>query len=164
MKLFLVLLFIMAGSGEHQGTSLSEVRNLYQKASKEERAGIKLLKLTKGFDENNPVFLGYYGAAHMIRAKYVFNPFSKMSHFNKGKNLYSQAIEADPENIELRFLRFAVQSETPFFLGYKENLEEDKKFLLSKIKRLRDLELYEMIVAYLRTSELLSPSEKEKLE
>lgn len=164
MRILVVILVIMGSSGSQQNTSLSQVRSLYQRASEEEKAGKKLLKLTEEYDEENPVFLGYYGAAHMMMAKHVINPFSKMSHFNKGKKLYTRAIGSAPENIELRFLRFAVQSEAPGFLGYKENLEEDKNFLLSHIQKVSDPELYKMIVEYLLDSKSLSTSEKEKLE
>src|SRR6056297_732922 len=146
IRILIVILLFTAGSGAEQEPALSQIRTLYQRAAEEETAGKKLLKLTETFDDDKPVFKGYYGAAHMMMAKHVINPFSKMSHFNKGKKVYSEVIEAAPENIELRFLRFAVQSETPRFLNYKENLEEDKNFLLSHIKEVQDSELYEMIV------------------
>lgn len=164
MSILVILLMIMSTSGIEQDTALSQIRGLYQRAAEDETVGKKLLKSTEAFDENNPVFFGYYGAAHMMMAKHVINPFSKMSHFNKGKKIYTRAIQLAPENIELRFLRFAVQSKTPGFLGYKENLEEDKNFLLSQIKEVSDRELYKMIVEYLLTSKSLSVAEKEKLE
>lgn len=161
ITVFLILFFF--GSAAGQRTTISELRNLYQRAEKQEGAARDLLKLTNNFTEENPVFFGYKGAAHMMLSKHVINPFSKMSHFNKGKKIYSSAIEADPGNIELRFLRFAVQSEAPSFLGYKNNLEADKQFLLNKIEGVNDPELRKLIFDYLLSSEVIGTLEKEKL-
>jgi hypothetical protein len=46
----------------------------------------------------------------------------------------SEAIKKEPKNLEIRFMRYICQEKTPSFLGYKENLEEDKKFILSEYK------------------------------
>ncbi len=73
------------------------------------------MKLTSD-KKNEPLFLGYHGASQMMMAKHVGNPFKKLSYFNKGKDMYTAAINADPRNVELRFLRFSVQAEAPGFL------------------------------------------------
>jgi hypothetical protein len=67
-------------------------------------------------------------------AKHAGNPLSKYSNFNKGKKLLENAVKRDPKNLEIRFMRYICQEKTPSFLGYKENLEEDKKFILSEYK------------------------------
>lgn len=66
----------------------------------------------------------------MMMAKHVVNPFAKLSYFKKGKNMLEKAIEADSENVELRFLRYAAQTNAPSFLGYDDHIAGDKKFLL----------------------------------
>ncbi|MFV8838621.1 hypothetical protein [Salinimicrobium soli] len=147
-----------------QENELSKIRNLYQRAPERETAAKELLKITEDYRKEDPVLFAYKGAAHMMMAKHVINPFTKMSHFNKGKKIYSAAIEADPKNMELRFLRYSVQSEAPGFLGYKQNVEEDKTLLLKNTKQLQDPGLKKMIVEYLLSSDGLSSAEKEKLK
>lgn len=160
MQNLVIILAVILAFGNNQESALSRVRSLYQKAPNEEGAAKDLLRFTNDFDEGNPVLLGYNGAAHMMMAKHVVNPFSKMSHFNKGKKIYKNAILSAPENIELRFLRFAVQSEAPGFLGYKENITEDKKFLMDEVLTLKDQELRKMILDYLLASKSMSAGEK----
>lgn len=162
MKL-LITLFLFISTVLDQQPQISELRNLYKNAAEEEAAAEKLLEVTEDKTSANPLVLGYNGAAHMMMAKHVGNPFNKLSYFNKGKEIFTKAIEAAPDNVELRFLRFAVQAETPAFLNYKQDLEEDKEILLAKATELKDAELKRMILKYLASSKGLSDAEKEKL-
>lgn len=147
-----------------QNPQLEKVRTLYGQAAEKEKAARELLVLTEQKNSDEPVLLGYKAAGHMMMAKHVGNPFKKMSHFNKGKDYLSRAIEADKQNLELRFLRFAVQAEAPGFLGYRENLQEDKALLLRGVGQIEDRELHKMILNYLKTSNSLTSAEKERLE
>lgn len=164
MKFLLIFLMLMANSEINQPSDLSVVRGLYQNAAEQETAAKKLLEITREYNAQKPVLLGYKGAGHMMMAKHVINPFSKMSHFNKGKKIYASAIAAAPQNLELRFLRFSVQAEAPGFLGYKQNIEEDKQLLLKGIGEIEDPQLQKMILQYLLNSGEISSIEKEKIK
>ncbi|SHG33397.1 hypothetical protein SAMN05443144_12515 [Fodinibius roseus] len=110
---------------------INKVRLLYLKAAEEEQACETLIRLTESRNASEkPLLLGYKGSATMMMARHVVNPFSKLSHFKKGRNMLEHAIRADRENVELRFLRYAVQTHAPSFLGYDEHVESDKKFML----------------------------------
>lgn len=162
MKIFIYLLLILSTTLNEQ-QKISEVRSYYLKAAEEEAAAQKLVNLTKDGSSKDPLLFGYKGAGHMMMAKHVGNPFKKLSHFNKGKDIFSEAIAAAPNNVEIRFLRFSVQAEAPGFLNYKQNLEEDKKILLAQTADLKDAELKKIIFDYLNSSKELSSAEKEKL-
>ena len=41
----------------------------------------------------------------MMMAKHVFNPFSKLSYFKKGKQMLENAIETDGQNLELEIFK-----------------------------------------------------------
>ena len=162
MKLILsLMLFLFIGID--QQPQLKEMRGLYKQAADNEEAAKELLELTENDNSAKPLKVGYHGVAQMMMAKHVGNPFKKLSYFNRGKEFFSAAIEADPKSLELRFLRFSVQAETPGFLNYKQNLEEDKEILLSGFPAIQDAELREMIRAYLVSSKELSDLEKRKL-
>ena len=163
-KLLLLILLAFSTSCFAQIPSISEVRWLYQKAATEEPYCQKLLHLLQPFNEkNNPLLAGYKASAHMMMANYVVNPFTKLSYFSKGKKLLEKAIEASKANVELRFLRFAVQSNIPAFLGYSSNRQTDKGFLIQSVPQLKDVLLKQMIVAYLNTPGLITENEKESL-
>ena len=143
----------------------NEMRLLYQKAATEEASCKKLLHLLRPFNENNNALLaGYKASGTMMMAKYVFNPLSKLSFFSKGKKLMEKAIEKDNENIELRFLRFMVQTNAPSFLGYRSAIQEDKLFLIQSIPTPGDKNLEQFILSFLGDSDQLTTVEKQRLK
>ena len=55
----------------------------------------------------------------------------KLKYFNRGSEKIDSAVDEDSSNIEIRFIRLVIQMNTPAFLNYDENIEEDKAFLLN---------------------------------
>ena len=163
MKMMMLLL-VLVSSMPGQDLQLKEIRSLYKQAAVEEAAAKKLLKHTEDAKDGEAIKHGYHGVANMMMAKFVGNPFRKLSYFKKGKEFFSEAIAREPQNLELRFLRFTVQAETPGFLNYKQDLEEDKEMLLSRVLKEKDNELKQMIMNYLITSNELTAVEKETLK
>ena len=74
----------------------------------------------------------------------------KYESFTKGKKQLESIIKKYPDNIELHFLRLTIQDNLPSFLGYDDNISEDKNFIKTKIKEVKnDPDLVERITAYL---------------
>jgi len=151
MKVLLWLCFVPFGAGALQTFELSKIRNLYCNAPKEKQDAIQLNQLMLQVDSGTaiPVLVCYKGANEMIQAKYTLNPISKLEKFNRGKDLIKKAFSRDTLNLEMHFIRYSVQSNLPAFLGYRDELEEDKRVLLNNTKDSKDLELKEMIFNYL---------------
>ena len=78
---------------------------------------------------DNATTRGYFGVATMMQAKVYVNPFTKLAYFNKGKKILETIIQEEPENVELRFIRYAVQKKVPDLLFYNDKLTEDKAVL-----------------------------------
>ncbi|CAF1687547.1 unnamed protein product [Didymodactylos carnosus] len=55
------------------------------------------------------------------------------------------AIARDTLDVEMRVLRYAIQSNAPGFLGYNSNLQNDKAFLIANYNRVDDAALKLMI-------------------
>lgn len=165
MKRFLtVTLFFYCMACPAQDLPIEDVRNLYQQAALEKKACEQLIDALSAVQlETNPLLFGYRGSATMMMAQYVLNPVSKLSNFYKGKNMLDEAIQANQENLELRFLRFAAQTEAPAMLGYRSEIEQDKKLILSSLPTSDDLSLKQLIVGFLVKSDFLDKQEKEKL-
>ena len=140
---------------------LSEARKLYMSAAIDEASCKKLLRtLENATSSKQPTLAGYKACATMIMAKYQLNPISKLNSFNDGKSLLDKCVSLDINNVELRFLRFSAQCETPSFLGYSENLDNDKELVIKAFPHLSDKELQNMISTYMRTCEQLTAQEK----
>ena len=143
---------------------MEEIRELYKKAPVEENACERLIDLLDPIDrETNPVLLGYKGSATMIMAQHASNPFLKLSYFHRGKSMLQNAIDGDQENMELRFLRFAAQTNAPAMLGYRGEIQEDKRLILDVLPKSEDLSLNKLIIEYLKNSEYLDKEEKHTL-
>ena len=161
--LLIITSFIFFNSSANNLT-IQEVRNLYQKASKDEVLCKKLITDLQIYNETNNTSLAAYRAcATMIMAKYVSNPINKLSKFNEGKNLLEKCLEKDNKNVEIRFLRFTVQCNAPKFIGYNSSIILDKYFLLKSVSSINDKQLKNIVITFLKSSAYLTNTEKQKL-
>jgi hypothetical protein len=156
LKLFGILLFISVNCYA-DAPSQTQVRALFKSAVTDEHSCRNMVKLLEGFKENNNTLLGGYKAcATIMMAKYVFNPFSKLSYFLKGKSLLEKCISSDKNNIELRLLRIIIQTKAPFFLGYRSSMDEDRSILMRSLGGIHDIDLKKMITTFLTTEGYLN--------
>jgi hypothetical protein len=133
---------------------------LFKHAAFEEASCAKLIYSLNNQDLTKPVFAAYKASGLMMNAKYVGNPLDKLSTFSKGKNLLEQTVSKAPTNLEIRFLRLAMQSNAPAFLGYSDAISRDKTFILQGLKTESDTELKNMIISFLEKSDILTKKEK----
>jgi len=148
-KMILFLLFLRAGL-VFACPDISELRILYYKAALDKNTSGRFIKVVEEIDNRaEPLFIGYKGVAYVISAQYCFNPCYKYSHFNKGRELIESAIKRDSVSVELRFLRLCVEINAPYFLGYHNDIERDKLYILSKWKTVSDADLKKRIKSYL---------------
>ena len=138
---------------------LPKIRKAYEQAAKDETTAKNLLIQVEALSSNNTLMLAYKGAITMILAKFQLNPFSKLSYFNKGKTILEQAIAKENNNLEIIYLRYAIQSNVPSFLDYKKNMDSDKRFLLNTIHTSKDKDLNVRIINFLKASGNLSAAE-----
>ena len=89
-----------------------------------------LLKLEQ-IENPSTLIIAYKAVCEAHIAKVVSNPFEKYAYLRKANKHLSHAIDLDSSNIEIRFLRYAVQVQTPRFLGYRKNIKEDKKIIMN---------------------------------
>ena len=137
MRLYIVF-YILAfyTQSQAQEFSLFEARNLFIEATKNEEIANKLFELTK----NSAIDINYkqhsYNAiAILLKSKYSANPFHKIKLFKKGKKKLDMVIHEFPNDIELRFLRFCVQNDTPEIINYKKNIKQDSQLINDNISK-----------------------------
>jgi hypothetical protein len=161
MKPLLLILCLLMAQRIAVTPGIAEVRALFDRSVSDEKICLQLIAKLEAFNENNhPLYAGYRAAATMIMAKHVFNPFSKFSYFKKGRNLLEKAIAKNKGDIELRFLRFSIQTHLPRFLDYNDNINMDKALIMQHFAALTDLALRQKIVNFLKTSDEVTALEK----
>jgi hypothetical protein len=151
VKYSLLCFFLIHGILSSAKTpEIEDVRILFHKAESSQKMCIELIELLEPYnDKSNALYLGYRASATMLMAKHLINPFSKLSYFKKGKLMLEKAIEFDRKNVELRFLRYTIQTNVPSFLNYSGDKENDRMFLLQSLQRLNDQKLKNIISTYL---------------
>ena len=160
MKTLIILLTLTLSAVSNE---LSELRKLYPKAAsnKENTEAFynKAFKLTS----DDPIAMGYKGVAYTLKAKFDSALLKKKENFIKGVELLEASIAKMPENVELRVLRMSVQENSPKFLNYNENLEEDKKLILKNFSSSKE-EVKTFTLHFVGTSKLFSEEEKNSLK
>lgn len=106
------------------------LRRHYEQAAADKTAGEKFYKLLADYKDGNALVLGYKAAAEAIRARDA-SMFNKMTYVQDAARTFEQAVGLDPQNPEIRFLRFSVESNLPAFLGLSKHVDEDKALLLN---------------------------------
>lgn len=106
------------------------LRRHYEQAATDKAAGEKFYQLLANYQDRDALVLGYKAASEAIRARDA-SMFNKLTYVQDAARTFEQAVGLDPQNPEIRFLRFSVESNLPAFLGLSKHVEEDKEALLS---------------------------------
>lgn len=89
-----------------------------------ERAELLLFELNEA-QPDEPVIIAYYGSARLMKAARTWVVWKKGELAKEGILLLNDAVEADAENPEIRFLRGASTYHLPGFFGMAEQSEGD---------------------------------------
>ena len=163
MNLNLILIVLLSFMNAKEDSDLIKIRNLYEQAAIKEDAQLNLSKMLENIKETS-IVNGYKGAIMMIEARYSYSPFGKLNKFNKGRKIIENTIEKDPKSLELRYLRFTIQTNIPKFLGYSTYINRDKDFMISQLEFTTDSDLRSRIIAYLLASNRCNEKELKKLQ
>lgn len=139
------------------------MRELFPQIGNKKNSAIALKEIANSSKyQKIAVNKAYQAAAEMALAKYNFIPTTKLSEFNSGKKNLEAIVNSDSTNIEIRFIRFAIQNNVPAILLYKKNIPADKKFILEHLSFLKtqDSQLYSIILSYLLLEGHLNESER----
>ncbi len=143
-------------TGSYGLESKSDIRKRYIQAI--DNSSVAEVLLSELATPATPMLLGYKGATEALVAKHAWNPYTKLSYLQRSRRTLNEAIRRDPNNPEIRFLRYSIQYYVPSWLGYSGNLKEDKSQILLHISEASP-EVKEVIAGFLRQSGKLSPSE-----
>lgn len=110
-------------------SDLEGVRTNYSKLVADKSLCERMLDELSQTQEQSATHRAYLGGVQSIWANHVFNPISKLQTFKEGKRNIERAIQMDPDNVEIRYIRLSVQKNAPSFLGYRANVMEDTEFI-----------------------------------
>lgn len=129
--MWLTILLLLASSPN--ASEINTARYLYFSATDEEST-LTFLNHCQTSDSKNALFQAYRGCALAMSAEYSYNPITKLSRFNDGKDLIEQAVTKNPSEPEIRFLRLGVQTFAPGFLNYNNDVNADVAVIMTALK------------------------------
>ena len=134
-----------------QTNNLNQVRKSYLESAKSEENINKLISTCEEYkSENDSIIYAYITVADLMQIKYKYNPLYKLKLFTEYSRKLDLIVINNFNNIEIRFLRYCVQKQTPRFLGYNDNLELDYQFIIQNID-IQSKELKEYIRSSLKS-------------
>lgn len=143
--------------------SLTEMRKQFYLGVKNQDLTESFLKKMSAIEKPSAIELAYKAAAQALMGKHVWNPVKKLDWLDMGSETMKKAVSMDPDNIEIRFLRFTWQHHLPGFLNRSTDLEADKKVILAGLKsgkEAQDPQLKKNVIRFLLESGRCSPSEE----
>lgn len=121
--------------------NLEEVRQKFHEAVLDVDETRTFHRFLKEVEAEEPVLKAYKAASEAMLARVVWNPFTKLMQVMKYDDQMKVAIEEDSQNIEIRFLRFAIEYNLPKFLSMSKHLKEDRDVIIEQISSTGQLEL-----------------------
>ena len=131
---FVIIFFFSILLSNAQCSDLTKLRETYILSQNEIKSCKELHNLSKNCNPKlEPVEFSYNIISHLMECNFIFNPFVKYTTFTESTQQLDSMIYLNPQYTEIRFLRYLVQLNCPRFLGYRTNLENDYKFIMSSI-------------------------------
>jgi hypothetical protein len=148
-------------------SDIQELRKLYYLSYKEKSAAEKLYTMTRIYSISEPKMLGYKAVASMMMCNYITNPYTRVKYFYAGKGDLEKAIKVSPADVELRYLRYAVQENVPGVLNYSSSMNEDRRILVTYLNdaanREEDPDLHARIMKYMLNSKTVPAATKKHI-
>ena len=134
MRAIIPILFFIGSFYQAKAIDINQLRKDYILSVDDSQKADDVCKKLEAIKNPDALTLAYLGSIQAIKGKHAWNPVNKMSYLKQGFTTIDKAVVKDPNQLEVRFLRFSLQYYVPAFLGYSKNLIVDKDKIVSLIK------------------------------
>jgi len=165
---FSLILYILIASTQTSAAQqnpsplLTEARQKMPKAFESEMVCQDLYDKLKTVKNPDTILKGYIGGVNIAMSKHA-PLFDKRGYLITGTELLDAAIREKPNTTELLFLRLTIQLNLPSFLGYNDNIDEDKKFIFENYETAPPY-LKERITNFIKKSDHFTEEEKARIK
>lgn len=134
-----------------QKLTLEEIRHQFYLTTLDYKHAFSLIEQLNQVPQPSALEMAYKAATEAILAKPGWNIFKKMHHLKNSRKYFRMAVTEDERDLEIRFLRLAVEHHIPKYLGYSKNIDGDKQVIMDNIDLFRMKELPQEITNYIIT-------------
>ena len=139
-----------------------QIRTAYRTALSDNNQLSSFETFCKSHSQTDAVAQAYYATALALRARASISPTSKLSLANQAQTLLNSAAIRQPQNLEIRFLRYSFEYGTPSFLNLKKNMVADKPLAVKFAKNPSPIK--DIAVNFFRQCTELSETEKHDIK
>lgn len=166
--IFSFLLTLSISMGYSQNNQLEELRKEYIEALHDCDEAERVYDIFLLVDNPSGKMLAYQAALEAIMTKTTWNLFKKINYLNKSEASFNKAIKKAPNDVEIRFMRMAVQYEIPEYLGYSDDMELDREFIVKNIDNFDpatlEHETLAAILGFMKKCNRFTPDQIEKFK
>lgn len=141
------------------------LRKLYKEASENPN---KLKDFEQAIQQENlspALQSAYKGALQALKGKYNFLPTIKLNLFWEASSYLQKALNQEPDNVEIIFLRFTVECGVPSLMNHALHLYEDKRKIIQLLPTSHlETDFKKAIAEYLINSGKCTFAEKKQLQ
>ncbi|MDX6767397.1 MAG: hypothetical protein SFU85_11470 [Candidatus Methylacidiphilales bacterium] len=121
---------------------IQEIQALHQKSEggdkKATRDLVEMLETLHQQQPDNRLIQAYLGSAYTLASRDAFPGPGKLDYLRNGLKTMDAAVDADPQNIPVRFIRAVNNFNLPVFINRRDNARADFEVLLAQIKERPD--------------------------
>lgn len=81
----------------------------------------------------SPIYHSYNIVSKILQSKHLRNPVKKIKVFKENTKRLDSLLVFHPNILEIRFLRYSIQSNAPKILGYTNFVNDDYDFIMQNI-------------------------------
>lgn len=129
LKLAVLLLFCATSYCNSQSLSENELRKQLEQARFNEDAAVELVDYFEQYEPKKALHLSFKATAYAVMCIHDKNLIRRLKLCKEAVALADKAVLKDQSNLEVRFVRYAIQSQIPGILGFSDNVNEDIQFL-----------------------------------
>lgn len=111
----------------------ADLRKIYFQAANEKKAYEQLVPHLAKYKGNDVLIEGFQAGIEGLGAKYVSGIYTKLKHIRNSAHAFEKVIDKDPQNPEIRFLRYTIEYHIPRYLLMSGHLQDDKKIILNSL-------------------------------
>ncbi len=143
-----ILCFIL---GSSFGQSIEEIRKRFHQAVLSADSIGDYHDYIVDVNHSSPTIMAYRAAGEAMKAQTLWNPLAKLAQVNRYEKMILEAVETEKDNLEIRFLRFAIEFHLPRILMMSKHLEEDRDFIVANLWRCKEMNIdpeFERYITY----------------
>jgi hypothetical protein len=148
-----------------QNVNRQQLRDSFLRAAENKNTLDSLVVRLEQIESKTPAEESYYGICNGLYCQYDESNWAKLKHVMKSKNHLNNAVERDPKDPELRFMRLMLEHFLPSFLGLNKHIPEDLKVILANPNFIdENLSLKKKVIEFLLWSKRCTPEQNKLLE